>query len=87
MRVGVARKERRDLPLALDMKNRADAVQHAAAQRQQRPKRAQKLALLAPELRHIALAPQPRHIRVAAHDARSGAGRIQQNRIELHALR
>ena len=75
-------KKRPDLILPLGPEHRAGAVHQSSARLEQRPERPQQARLLRRELGHIAFTAQPAHVGVAAHDARGGAGRVEQDGIK-----
>ena len=81
-RVFVVRNKRLHLRLALGAEHRAGAVQQPPAGPQQRPQRRQQPRLQGRQLRDVGFAAQPAHVRVAAHDARGGAGRVEQDGVE-----
>lgn len=78
----VVRKERFDLICAFSPEHRAGAVQQSATRFQQGPQRFKQPGLNERQLGNIRFTAQPANIRVATHDARGRAGRIEQNCIE-----
>jgi hypothetical protein len=82
----VVRKKRLRLRLALGPKHRAGAVKQAPAWLEQWPQDGQQARLHGCELGDIAFTAQPAHVGMAAHDARSCAGRVEQDSVETIAV-
>ena len=75
-----------DLLLAFGLEDRTGRVDQPAARLEQRPQSVKQLALDRDQRRHIVRSAQPTDVGVAPHDARGGARRIEQDRIEQAAI-
>src|SRR5690606_5700228 len=83
---GVALKERWCLVAAFGTEHRTGGITEPAARAQQGPQGVAQRALRLRQGRDIAFAAQPAHVGVATHDARGGAGRVQQDGVERAAV-
>ena len=75
-----------DLLLAFGFEDRAGGINHPTTGLEQRPQRVQQLALDGGQRDQVFGPAQPANVGMAAHDARSRARRIEQDRIEQPAV-